>query len=613
MAYHGGVARAPGGFLGVDLFFVLSGFLITSLLVFEHQRRGTVDLRAFWLRRARRLLPALFLVLAWVAVYAAVWADPAQLETLRSDAIATVLYVANWRFVVADESYFEQFLSPSPLRHMWSLGIEEQWYLFWPLAFVGLRRLVGSSRRLPALLVAGAVASAVLMALLEAGALDPSRAYYGTDARVQGLLLGAAAATFVQTRPDGWLARRGPVSEGLAVAGAVVLVLMVVLVDDGDRWMYRGGFALAAIASLLLVLGAWEHRPGSRVQRILSAGPLPAIGRISYGLYLWHWPTYVFLTPERTGLAGSTLLGARFAVTFAVATCSYVLVERPVRAGVLGGHRYRVVGAGVGVAGVLLAVVVATIPPSGVGADTDEGGVASRPIVPGAPKVLLVGDSIAGSLGRGMPDGTPVSLTTATFPGCGLVRGQPVAPDGTDRSSTGCASAWTSIEETVARIEPDVSVVLIGAWEAYDHRVGSELLTVGSQGYADHIVRELDALTAILGSAGGRVVVLTPPARDRRPAPRRRRPAAACSRPSAARGWPRSSAPTVPRAPAPSPSATSARWCARPASTSGSSRASRCTATASTTPPLELRWSGSGWSARWTRRSPARRDPRRRR
>jgi hypothetical protein len=349
----------------------------------------------------------------------------------------------------------------------------------------------------------------VVMAVLEAGALDPSRAYYGTDARVQGLLLGAAAATFVQTRPVGRSAKRGTVSDGLAVAGAAVLVLMVARVDDGDRWMYRGGFALAAVASLLLVLGVWEQRPGSPVQRVLSAAPLPAIGRISYGLYLWHWPTYVFLTSERTGLAGNTLLAVRVAVTFAVAILSYQLVERPVRAGVLGARRHRVVGAGVGVAGVLLAVVVATVPPSGV-AGTEEGGVASRPVVPGAPKVLLVGDSIAGSLGRGMPDGTPVSLTTATFPGCGLVRGQPVAPDGTDRSSTGCASAWTSIEETVDRIRPDVSVVLTGAWEAYDHRVGSELLTVGSQAYADHIVRELDALTEILGSAGGRVVVLTP-------------------------------------------------------------------------------------------------------
>lgn len=176
MAYHGGVARTPGGFLGVDLFFVLSGFLITSLLVLEHRKSGAVDLRAFWIRRARRLLPALVLVLAWVALYAAIWADPAQLSTLRGDSLATAFYVANWRFVVAEQSYFEQFLTPSPLRHMWSLGIEEQWYLVWPLAFIGLRRLVGATRRLPGPLVAGAIGSAAVMAALEASAADPSRA-----------------------------------------------------------------------------------------------------------------------------------------------------------------------------------------------------------------------------------------------------------------------------------------------------------------------------------------------------------------------------------------------------------------------------------------------------
>lgn len=328
---------------------------------------------------------------------------------------------------------------------------------------------------------------------------------------MQGLLLGAAAATFLNTRPAAWLEGARATTERLAVVGAAALALMVVVVDDTDRWMYRGGFTVAAIASLLLVVGAWHPNPGSRVQRLLAAGPLPAIGRISYGLYLWHWPVYVFMTPERTGLTGSSLLVARVAATFAVATCSYHLVERPIRAGALSTRRYGMPSAGLVTAGILLAVVLTTAPTGGRTAAPEEGGIASGPVVAGAPKVLLVGDSVAGSLGRGLPEGAPVSLTTATFPGCGLVRGQAVAPNGDERAPESCATAWTSIEQAVTTVRPDVSIVLTGSWELYDHRVGSELLTIGSQGYADHIERELDALRAVLGSAGGRVIVLTPP------------------------------------------------------------------------------------------------------
>jgi peptidoglycan/LPS O-acetylase OafA/YrhL len=184
LLYHGDVTWARGGYLGVDAFFVLSGFLITTLLLAEWRTNGAIDLVDFWRRRARRLLPALFLVLGAVALFAATWAPTDTLERLRGDAFATLGYVANWRFIWSSDSYFAQFSSPSPLQHVWSLAIEEQFYLVWPPAFLVLLRVTGGSRRAVLGITAGlAAGSALLMAVLFTPGADPSRVYYGTDTR----------------------------------------------------------------------------------------------------------------------------------------------------------------------------------------------------------------------------------------------------------------------------------------------------------------------------------------------------------------------------------------------------------------------------------------------
>src|SRR2546430_14428904 len=199
LLYHAGVSWAPGGFLGVDAFFVLSGFLITSLLVDEWRTRGRIDFRRFWARRARRLLPALVLVVIAVGAYAVFGARPDELGRIRRDTLGSVLYVANWRQLF-ESSYFAKLATPSPLRHTWSLGIEEQWYLVWPLALVVMVR-VTAGRRWAVIGMAAALAfgSAALMAVLfDPG--DPSRVYYGTDTRAQALLLGAVLA-FLVTSP----------------------------------------------------------------------------------------------------------------------------------------------------------------------------------------------------------------------------------------------------------------------------------------------------------------------------------------------------------------------------------------------------------------------------
>ena len=334
LAYHAGLTWARGGFLGVDAFFVLSGYLITSLLIVEWRNTGTIDLPAFWARRARRLLPALFLLLAGIAGYALVFAEPAELDKLRNDALATLGYIANWHLAFSGASYFDQFSLPSPLRHTWSLAIEEQWYIIWPLLFVLLLRLGRSS--LSTLFTASLVmiaGSALLMAWMYDPGADPSRVYYGTDTRAQSLLVGAVLAIL--------LAWHGPLRAGAArllqsaaIAGAIFTGWLWASASDDSTLLYRGGLLISAVAIAVIIAAVVQPQRGP-LGRLLSLSPLRGLGRISYGVYLWHWPVYLVLTPVRTGWHGYGLLAVQVAVTLALAIASYYAIENPVRRGAL--------------------------------------------------------------------------------------------------------------------------------------------------------------------------------------------------------------------------------------------------------------------------------------
>jgi len=343
MAYHLGFGWASGGYLGVDLFFVLSGFLITSLLVEEHGAEGRIRLPAFWARRARRLLPALFLVLVAVAVYAFVngrFASPTtggaviDLSGLRSDAFATLLYVANWHLIFGHQSYFAQFSAPSPLQHTWSLAIEEQFYLVWPLVVVAIFTLAPRRWRRAGVVVAlgGAVASAVAMGVLYHGG-DPSSVYYGSETRAFDLLIGAALAMVCADRPQpGKRART--LLHAAAPAAAVGLGgfwwRAGTATGEPTAWMFQGGFFACALLAALVVADVRQFDAGP-LARVLSVRPVRWVGQISYGLYLWHWPVIVYMTSARTGVSGYALDAAQVATTFAVATASYYLVELPIR------------------------------------------------------------------------------------------------------------------------------------------------------------------------------------------------------------------------------------------------------------------------------------------
>jgi peptidoglycan/LPS O-acetylase OafA/YrhL len=341
LAYHLGMGWAPGGLLGVGVFFTLSGYLITDLLLAQLARRGGIQLGRFWLARARRLLPALFgmllVTVAWVTVF-----GPHQPTDFRDAVLSAAFYVNNWWLVFHDVSYFADFGPTPPINHLWSLAVEEQFYIVWPFLLLAGVRLVretprasGVRPRLAAATAGLAVASAVAMAVLYEPSLDPSRVYYGTDTRACELLFGAALAMV-------WPSRRLKVSvaagarrtlDGLGLLGLIAIGLMIWRTDQFSPFLYQGGFALLALATVL-ALAALAH-PACRLGVALGWEPLRWIGVRSYGIYLWHFPVIALTTPA--GAEGNDLLRdlLQTAAIVAIAALSWRFVEEPIRHGAL--------------------------------------------------------------------------------------------------------------------------------------------------------------------------------------------------------------------------------------------------------------------------------------
>jgi peptidoglycan/LPS O-acetylase OafA/YrhL len=460
IAYHLGWGFASGGYLGVDLFFVLSGFLITSLLLEERALTGRVRLEAFWARRARRLLPALFLMLVAISLFVVLdgrFGGPGaaasfDLSGLRGDALATLFYVANWHAIFSHQSYFAQFAASSPLKHTWSLAIEEQFYLVWPPVLLVLLKVSrGAWRRVGLIVaVAGALASAGLMSLLYHGVGDANRVYYGTDTHLFDMFGGIAVAMVVAARPQpGPRARRA-----LHVAAplcAVALGVFWVRAGTGSGlvpgWMYHGGFLVCAALAAVVIADVRQFDVGPLGQ-VLSLRPLRFLGRISYGVYLWHFPVIVYMTPARIGVSGNALDAVRIAATLLFATLSYHFVEQPIRrARPIGWRRFALAPAALALTAA--AVVVGTIPavaaPLHLAPPTAPGLVSGAP-VPGSGgysaekpivlpqgtvidrahplRVTLMGDSVLNGAGPGIAASLgatgEVSVTNDAVPGWGL-------------------------------------------------------------------------------------------------------------------------------------------------------------------------------------------------
>ena len=522
LLYHGDVSWAQGGYLGVDAFFVLSGFLITSLLLAEWGGEGRIALSAFWARRARRLLPALFLVLAGVALYGAVIAAPVELEQLRRDGLSALGYVANWGQVFSHQSYFQSFAAPSPLRHTWSLAIEEQFYLVWPLLVAGVlwwRR--GSIRALTVVTGAMLAASAVWMIVLYEPGADPTRVYYGTDTRAQSLLMGALLALVLarRRRPLGVGATR--VLHTGAVLAALALGWIWTHTPEDAGWLYRGGFTLCAVLVAIVIASVTRTMPGL-LGALLSVRAVRWVGMVSYGLYLWHWPLYVLISKERTGLDGAALLFARLTVTFAVATLSFYLVERPVRRGTL--RRWRAQVTAPATAGLLAGALVfttggAATPLSEVAAaDIHQPPTAASapPGQPGPVRVLVVGDSVAHSMGPGLERAAAkqgLTVWDAAVDGCGIV--QDVGEQrvwGWGTVGPGCSPGWRQRWPVqLAQFDPDVVVVLLGTDDTLDRRIGGREIRFDSPEGDALTQHELQEAVSILASHGAHVAALTTP------------------------------------------------------------------------------------------------------
>jgi peptidoglycan/LPS O-acetylase OafA/YrhL len=335
LLYHAELRWIPGGFLGVEVFFVISGYLITALLLAEWRQQGRIDLKAFWLRRARRLLPALYLLLAVTLAFAVVFL-PDEVAGLRGDALAAFGYVTNWYFVFDHNSYFEAVGRPSLLQHLWSLAVEEQFYVLWPLLLTAGMMLC--RRYVLLTILAGAAASTLLMASLYRPDVDPSRLYYGTDTRAAGLLIGAALA-FVWV-PGPSISSRARITplllDVVGVAALGSLVWFFLRLDAFQPFLYRGGFAAVAISTAVMI--AVVIHPATHLSRgLLGWRPLRWIGLRSYGIYLWHWPVFMLTRPQLdVPIDGLPLLALRLVVTIMLADLSYRYVETPIRSGALG-------------------------------------------------------------------------------------------------------------------------------------------------------------------------------------------------------------------------------------------------------------------------------------
>ncbi|GAY14524.1 membrane protein [Mycobacterium sp. shizuoka-1] len=532
-----------GGFIGVDIFFVLSGFLITSLLLDEIGRTGLLDLGSFWVRRARRLLPAL-LIMVLAVIAARMLFPPDAVSGLRNDAVAAVLWAANWAFVFHQTDYFSQGAPPSPLQHTWSLGVEEQYYLIWPvliaLAAILLAVVARWRKKTPTitavrwavlvLALVGTAASAT-EAMLMASDDSLNRVYFGTDTRAQALLIGAAAAALlvrdwpallagvpvIHSRWIRWLAW------GVPMAGVAVLAAITHVATGSANEFRNGLLIVVAVAAVVVIAGVALEQNGP-VAWVLSTPPLVALGVISYGVYLWHWPVFLVLNGERTDWSGYALFAARCAVTLALAIGSWWLIEQPVR-------RWRPVhvpqlrlAAATMATAVAVAVVVV---PVGTRIDPSSPDVTQAALIspvetvrvaapthsgPREHTVSVFGDSIGWTMMRYLPPTPGITFLDRTTIGCGLVRGGPYRYSGVSLEQKPECDTWPERwAQRIGHDRPDVVLMMVGRWEVVDRKWNGNWAHIGQPDFDKYLESELRRALDILGSTGALVVVATEP------------------------------------------------------------------------------------------------------
>lgn len=516
LLFHGAGRLLPGGYLGVSTFFTLSGFLITGLLLLERERSGRIDLVRFWKRRLRRLMPAALLGIALAAAFVLVAGTPSQGGRFLWDGIAALAYGANLRAMAGGQSYWEIFSRPSPLQHYWSLSIEEQFYVVYPLLLLAVARLAGTTRRtLRTVLLLLCIASTTAMVALALSGTRNARLYFGTDTRAAEFLVGSLLATYV-VRDGALQAWRGRGYAWLTAACATFVIASVALAGEDAPFLYRGGFALYALATAGLLNAAVA--PGM-VASLLATRPLVLLGRISYGVYVYHWPVVLYLDAGRTGLTGVTLLLLQSSVTLVLASISWLLVERPIRSGT-GALGRRAAWAMPAALAAAMALVVsagrahevewrglingARIPPIG-------------PKVPGGPfRILVFGDSLGFNVGNGLANwakGTRgrVVVFNASQYGCGLFP-QP-GVDAVPGSERHACYSWPAFwAEKIDGFEPDAVVIVSGLWDLRPRpQDAPDALWPGDPAFDRELLGAYRRAVDVAASRGARVIWVNTP------------------------------------------------------------------------------------------------------
>ena len=548
IVYHAEVGGTPGAFLSVSTFFTLSGFLITSLLLTEAARDGGIALSRFWARRFRRLLPAGLATIALIVVAAAFLADSTQLSRLRGDALASLLYVANWRFILAGDSYGAIFESPSPFTHFWTLAIEEQFYVVFPLLMVALLRATRGSRRAVGIVLAlVAVYSTAWSAVLLSRGASIDRLYFGTDTRLAELVAGGVLAA--------WWVGRDELSDAASRwarwAGVVALVAVLGLwatAEPTEEIFYQGGFLAYSLLTLTVILAAVQ--PAGPVRWVLSLPPLVWVGLVSYAAYLLHWPILIWLE-QHTAFEAPVRLVVGLALTLAVAAASLRFYERPVRFGRWPRGRLSWVAVPAGFVLVAQVVVITTVLREPDQAPIDFEAAAERVGELGAggqdgelteeqwaaldalaireqqlatstaPRFSVYGDSAALMTALGMGEWAwdhldqlaPIEGWAQL--GCGLLpEAERRHHGGVGPVPTECQNWPDEWRRTASANPPDIAVIQLGPWDVVDVRLdgGDDWLVIGEDpALDDELRRRLEEGIEILAEHSQLVVLFTSP------------------------------------------------------------------------------------------------------
>ncbi|MHA7125542.1 acyltransferase family protein [Janibacter indicus] len=522
MAYHVVPDPFTGGWLGVDMFFVLSGFLICSMLLRERERTHTIDYVRFLGRRARRLLPGLALMLVAVLGAAMIFETGGRRRSVAIDVVASALQVSNWRLILADESYFAQVGAPSPIRHTWSLGVQEQFYVVFPLVLLLLFARVRNYRTMTYVFGGVAVLSLASMIWLYDPGLDPSRVYFGTETRLFELLIGVIGAIVLHRRarralrrprpgrPRGW---RRQTEEAFGWFGLVALLLLgywMFTVDEFSPWLFLGGIVIIDLLTMLVIVAVTSPFPNI-LTRLLAVRPLMKAGDMSYSLYIWHWPVIVYLVPIMEGSSELARQITAVVVTIAISWVSYTFVENPIhRHGLqaLWRRRPRVGPALATAAGpvvlagaVALAATPALASAESVGVNLPADpyyGTAAADLPADVPRqeVVLVGASTAAGLGaRGKTERTPdVDVEVVASLGCDPLERVTSREGGVTPESANCSSYRDRWVEAVDTADDPVAVFFLHTALFYDVVVDGQVASPPSPEYDAAITDYLDQL-----------------------------------------------------------------------------------------------------------------------